>query len=492
MKLRPHQELAIQMCRESFARGNKRIMLAAPCSFGKTITAITMLVNAASRGRRAMFVCDRIKLVEQTIEACERYGIDVGVMQGQDHYMTDHTKQIQIASVHTLMRRRRMPDVDFMVIDEAHVLYQCLKDYMEKCSAVPVVGLSATPFSKGLGKYFQDLIVPITPEQLLDQGYLSPIRYYGGKTADVSKIRKRAIGTGGSDFHPDDLAGAYEDNDELTGDIIKNWMTYAENRQTVAFSPSIKHSKYLVEEFRKAGIEAEHIDGYMDSDLREILMEAHDAGEFKVLSCSRLLNTGWDSPTTSCIIDCFPTRSQIVWVQRVGRGMRTAEGKQDCLYLDHSGNTQRLGFAEQIIPSSLDDGEKRFDETNQVREKKKSEPKPCPACHQMMVGPKCVCGYERPMSERIKTSDEMLVEIKEAKKANRELSAQQKAAFLGELQLYAKTRGYSDGWAAHTYRAKTGVWPNKVTAQPATEVSKETMGFIRHKMIKYNKGKQKA
>ena len=155
MKLRPHQELAIQMCRESFARGNKRIMLAAPCSFGKTITAIHMMVNAASRGKRVLFVCDRIKLVEQTLAACDRYGIDVGVLQA-DHWRTDTRKQIQIASVHTLARKKHVfRDFDFMIIDEAHVLYQTLKDYMDKASAVPVVALSATPFSKGLGKYFK-------------------------------------------------------------------------------------------------------------------------------------------------------------------------------------------------------------------------------------------------------------------------------------------------------------------------------------------------
>lgn len=485
MKLRPHQELAIQMCRESFARGNKRIMLAAPCSFGKTITAIYMMVNAASRGKRVLFVCDRIKLVEQTLAACDRYGIDVGVLQA-DHWRTDTRKQIQIASVHTLARKKHVfRDFDFMIIDEAHVLYQTLKDYMDRCSGVPVVGLSATPFSKGLGKYFQDLVVPITPQQLLAQGYLAPVRYYGGKTVDVSKARSKALATGGSDYHPDDLAQAYEGNDELTGDIVRNWLQHAEGRQTVAFSPSIKHSKFLVEQFREAGIEAEHIDGYMDSDVREILQEAHDAGEFKILSCSRLLNTGWDSPTTSCIIDCFPTRSsRIVWVQRVGRGMRTAEGKDDCVYLDHAGNTARMGFAEDIVPESLDTGEKRFDERNQTKEKKESKPKECPQCHQHFVGIKCVCGYEIPMKERLETTDEMLVELKEAKKANRELSKEQKAAFLGELQFYARTRGYSQGWAAHTYRSKLGVWPNKIAATNAKEVSEETMRYIKHRMIK--------
>ena len=83
--------------------------------------------------------------------------------------------------------------------------------------------------------------------------------------------------------------------------------------------------------------------------------------------------------------------------------------------------------------------------------------------------------------------DEILVELKEAKKANRELSKEQKAAFLGELQLYAKTRGYSQGWAAHTYRSKLGVWPNKIEPAQVTEISQTTMGYIKHRMIRMTK-----
>ena len=85
MKLRPHQELAIQMLRDSLAAGNKRPMLAAPCSFGKTITAAAMLKNALDKGKRGIFICDRVKLVQQSLEAFDRQGLPFGVMQGNHH-----------------------------------------------------------------------------------------------------------------------------------------------------------------------------------------------------------------------------------------------------------------------------------------------------------------------------------------------------------------------------------------------------------------------
>src|SRR5210317_712800 len=81
MKLRPHQETAIEMIRESMRRGHKRIMLAAPCSFGKTITAAAILKSALEKGKRGIFICDRVKLVQQTLEAFDQHGLPFGVMQ---------------------------------------------------------------------------------------------------------------------------------------------------------------------------------------------------------------------------------------------------------------------------------------------------------------------------------------------------------------------------------------------------------------------------
>jgi len=101
MELRPHQEKAVQMLRESLARGNKRPLLAAPCSFGKTITAAYILNEAYKKGRRGIFICDRVKLVQQTLESFTDHQMPFGVMQGS-HELNDPRAPIQIASVQTL------------------------------------------------------------------------------------------------------------------------------------------------------------------------------------------------------------------------------------------------------------------------------------------------------------------------------------------------------------------------------------------------------
>ena len=487
MDLRPHQIKAIEMLRGSIKKGNKRPILAAPCSFGKTITAAYMLNEAVKKGKRGIFICDRIKLIEQSLEEFDGHGMDVGVIQG-NHHMTDHSAPVQIASVQTLARRSRLPDFDFAIIDECHALHKHTIDMMKALNNVVFIGLSATPFSKGLGKYFNDLIVPITPEELLEQGFLCPIHYYGGRKVDTSNLNRRALPTGGTDYDPKSLELAVDRDQTLAGDIVQNWLRHGENSQTIAFSPSIKHSKHMVEIFQANGIAAEHIDGYMEPEMREVMYRAHDAGEFKILSCSKLLNVGYDAPNVRCLIDCYSTTSKIAYCQRAGRIARTAAGKDYAIYLDHSGNVRAHGFAEHIVPTELDMGDKAFSESKQLKTTTESKPWECPDCYQQRVGFNCPCGYEMPVKERLKTDNQTLKRMTSVDKAKATHTEKQKAQFLGELYLHAETKGYKRGWADRLYKSKFGDWPNGMAADEVVAVSDSVKKYIQYDMIRKVKG----
>lgn len=489
ISLRPHQDRAINMLRQSLRAGNKRPLLAAPTGFGKTIVAAQLAINAVAKGKRVLFICDRIKLVQQSLEAMDRFGIDVGVIQGR-HERTKYDAPVQIASIQTLARKPNMPVFDLCIIDETQVLYKAHIAMMEAYNNVPFIGLSATPYSKGLGKYYDDLLVPITTRQLQDQGYLSKAKYYGGAKVNLKGVKTKSLPTGGTDYDPNSLAQSIEKDEKLTGDIIKNWMKHAEGQQTIAFTPSIRHSKELVRQFNEAGISAEHIDGYMPDEERQVLYEAHDAGEFMILSCSQLLNTGYDAPQVSCMIDCYPTKSLITWVQRVGRVLRTHPDKGQAIILDHAGNTGNLGFAEDIVPDILDDGEKRYNEKSLTKDKKEPKVKECPQCYGQFVGMRCSCGYEIPVKEQLEATDEMLVELTAAQKRNKTTAPEAKAQFYSELMAYASIKGYSKGWAAHKYKERMGVWPNKVKPHPISGgISEETRKFITSQNIRNAKRK---
>lgn len=479
MILRPPQQKAVDMLRASLMKGFLRPVVAAPTAFGKTVLAGHLLKSCQDKAKRAIFICDRVKLVSQTIERFRSFGINFGVIQA-DHELTNPGAPIQIASIQTVARRAHMPEFDLAVVDECHITHKHVKQMMEAYNAVPFIGLSATPYAKGMGKHWDDLIVPTTQRELLDMGLLCPVNYYAGKTVSRKGVKQVHLPTGGTDYDQKELARRTESDKTLTGDIIKNWLAHGENAQTIAFSPSIDHSKWMAEQFNAAGIPAVHIDGYMDHDLRDSIYRSHDAGEFKILCCSRLLNTGYDAPQVKCLIDCFPTKSIISWVQRVGRIMRICEGKDYAVYLDHAGNLQHFGmFAEDIIPDALDTGDKPFSEQNQVKEKKEAKVKTCPQCHQEMVGTRCKCGYEIPRHKQITTTDESLERVISI--------TAKKSQFYSEVMKHASETGKSPGWAAHIYKSKFKEWPDRKLHKSVGEVSQETKNYIKSRQIAYAK-----
>ena len=486
MKLREHQITAINQIREEFRKNRgARVMVAAPCSFGKTVLAAHICKSYQDAGKRALFICDRIKLVDQTIDKFREFGINFSVIQAH-HPLYNKESTVQIASAQSLENFRFWPDSDVIIVDEAHSMRKSVKEYLEKWDRIPFIGLSATPYSKGLGKYYKSLLVPTTPRELLSHEYLAPIYYYGGRQASLEGVKTKKLSTGGSDYLDKSLADAIEKDDILAGDIVKNWLKHAAGRMTIAFSPSVAHSKNMVDLFNSNGIPAAHIDGYMDREQQYDLYKAHSEGEFLILSCSRLLNTGYDEPGVSCLIDCYPTKSIIQYVQRAGRAARIADGKENAIYLDHAGNVSRHGFAEDIVPEFLDDGEKKYNERNLTKDKKEPKIKECPQCYGIMIGIKCKCGYEIPIREQIITDNQELEELHsvDAKNWNKKTSKEDKEKFYGMLKHYVMSRGNKPGRAAHMYRERAGVWPNAYKDAKPTPPNDEFKAYLAHLAIK--------
>ena len=488
MQLREHQQKAIDAIRQSFNAGNRKVLLSAPCSFGKTHTAASILKSTQDKGNRGIFFVDRLKLLDQTFTVFDEWGIDYGVIQGD--CIPNPNAPIQIASIQTVTRRdyNRL-DYKLAIVDECHVIWKTIVQQMESFSALKFIGLTATPYTKGLGTIWDDMVVSVTQEKLLEKGYLAPVHYYGGVSINTDGVRKKKISTGTYDYHPDDIAERSEDNAQLTGDIIRNWLEHGENAQTIAFCPSIKMSKGLVYQFQQNGIPAGHIDGYAKLDERKKLFAAHESGEIKILSCSRLLGVGYDSPKTRVLIDCYPTKSPTVFQQRAGRIQRTHSDKPYAIYLDHARNVQRFGFAHLMEPDSLCHKEHKFNETNQLVKKDKKETviKNCPQCGKIMQGLKCICGYEYLIIDIPESDCTMLTRINHAEPA----TMQDKREWMIQLTSIALEKGYKDGWISHKYREKFGVWPKGhdigLDEVENAKISENVLNFVKSRQIAYSK-----
>lgn len=487
--LRPLQESAIAQIRQAIREGHKRIVLMAPTGFGKTLTAAHIIAGALSKGKRPMFVCPAIALVNQTLASFEGEGIrDIGVIQAQ-HERTDFTAAVQIASVQTLIRRT-LPQVDFVLIDEVHITYDKLNQILDGDAwrDKVVIGLSATPWAKGMGLRWTKLVIAATTKGLIDGGFLTPFRVFApASDPDLSKVKI--------------VKGEYEERGAslvmsdklLIADIVKTWLEKGENRPTFLFAVDCAHARFIRAEFLQAGVSCGYIDGNSTDDERKDTFRRFRSGEDKIIASVGCLIAGIDEDVR-CVIDAQPlSKSEIRHVQKIGRGLRTAPGKADLIVLDHAGNTQRIGLVTDIHHDALD---RRRPSEREIDDGEREVPKPvkCPACHAIFAPRKLCpnCGYKFPFKEAknmVATRDGDLVEYGSGKKKQGP-SQQAKGDFYAEVLFIAQEKGYAPGWAAHKYKERYGDWPRE-RRQPVAP-SLETVRYLKHLQIRWARRKEKA
>jgi superfamily II DNA or RNA helicase len=186
----------------------------------------------------------------------EAEGIDcVGVMQGR-HERTDREAPVQVCSIQTVARRKR-PDADLVIIDEAHELHQEVFRWMADCPEVPFVGMSATPWARGLGRYYDDLIVAATTADLIRDGYLAPFVVFAPSQPDLAGVKTVA-----GDYHEAELAERV-DTAKLVGDFIETWQARGANRPTLCYGVTRAHAEHVQQRFLESGISAAYIDCFV-------------------------------------------------------------------------------------------------------------------------------------------------------------------------------------------------------------------------------------
>jgi superfamily II DNA or RNA helicase len=286
---------------------------------------------------------------------------------------------------------------------------------------------------------------------LIDAGYLSRFRVFAPSSPDLEGVRTVA-----GDYREDDLSGVMNKS-ALVADVVATWQERGQNRPTLCFAVDRVHAKHLQEKFQEAGIVAGYIDAYTDITERKRIERQFQAGIIKVVCNVGCLTTGvdWD---VRCIILARPTKSEILFVQMIGRGLRTADGKNDCLILDHSDNHVRLGFVTDIHHENLDEGRDR-----QKTEAKDSValPKKCPSCT-FLKPPKLLtcpaCGFEpKPKCDVVNREGELIEFV--SRQAAKVVSATERQAFYQQLRAIGSARGYKAGWTAVQYKEKFKEWP---------------------------------
>lgn len=495
------QQRALDMLRRDWKQYNS-FMVYSPTGSGKTGLSAFITDGFVSRGMRVLMTCPYTVLVTQTAKRFIQYGLPEDEISyvWRDHPNYDPERKIQIASADTLIRRDFPENIDLLIVDEAHLRRKKMLEVIKYLAAetqVKVIGLSGTPFAPFLGKYYQRLIKPTTIKELMDTGVLCGYEFFAPTKPDLSGVKVTRSDEFGSDYKEDEVAEIMCGAD-LVGDIVSNWLSHGEDRPTVAFCVNVNHANYVTLQFNKAGVNAEVMTAQTPHDERQMMIHRFEQGATKIIVSVGTLIAGFDSDVR-CIIYARPTKSEIRWLQIIGRGLRTAKGKDKCLVFDHSGSVHRLGYPDSIeydtLPSKNDGMKTAVSERE--NEKREKLPKECSQCHYMKPAgvyqcPKC--GHKPLAGEDVDTdASRGLKQISGKKKV---VTKQQKQSWWSQIKFYQRQRAaqgkpVSDGWCAHTFKDKFGTWPNGLQDYPM-EITPEVNNYIKWKQIAFAKGREKS
>jgi DNA repair protein RadD len=449
--LYPDQIQILDEARARFRGGARSVLLLAPTGFGKTVVGAEMVSNSALRGNIIWFLNHRRELIRQTSRSFHEQGIPHGTIQAG--HVSDRLARVQVASVQTITRKLNdLPPPSFIIADEAHhVASASWARIVDQFPNAKILGLTATPWrldGTGLGHWFETMAEGPTTEWLIANNRLSPFRLFAPATPNLTGIK-----TVGGDYERSALASAM-DKPIITGDAVAHYKTLCLGKRAVAFCVGIDHSKNVAAQFRDAGISAAHIDGQMSNEERDQVFQAFERGDIHVLCNVDLIGEGVDVPAIECVILLRPTKSLTHYLQSVGRGLRLAPNKSECVILDHAGNSLKHGLPDDVREWSLADREK----------KSRAAPaevaiKTCSECFYVFrPAPKCPqCGHVPEVKAReIEQVAGTLAEVTSIPRAK--FKKQGKAGSLDDLIRLGRERGYKNPtfWAQKVWASRQG------------------------------------
>lgn len=431
---RPYQVKGEDDIKQCFRDGFKRPLLWAATGSGKGWWTAKFVANALNNHGKILIVIKRRTLIYQTVKMLNKYGnIKASAIIG--NYKTAFDSNVLVCSIDTLARRITKEKYNFLrdfsltIVDEAHDAVSPsyekffwwlegndLNSFDKKIFKENItnfkkyyIGCTATPHKVGNRvHHFWDCVVkPIEPRELMEQGYLTPARVFAPKKIDTTGLR-----TSKGDF---DQKALFErvSKLEVIGDTVSIYKQYGENKSAIVFCVNVTHSKMVAEAFRREGISAIHCDADHSQDERDDATEKLKKGEYKILTNCNIMSTGWDCPSIEIGIFARPTESENLAIQQWGRILRPLKICADCnteygadptcyncgshevkyeknyaVLIDQGNNTSRFGLPFDERKAHLDDSDVKA-----AKNIIKKDIQECPKCFLKMELSEKFCNF---------------------------------------------------------------------------------------------------
>ncbi len=339
---------ALYALEDSRAEGAAKGLVQAATGVGKTYLA----AFDSAKFERVLFVAHREEILKQAARTFQnvRKSDDYGFFYGKQK---DTDKSVIFASVSTLGRAEYLRKeyfaedyFNYLVIDEFHHAvneqYRRIVNYFKPQF---MLGLTATPERMDGKNIYEicDYNVPyeISLKEAINKGILVPFHYYG--IYDETDYSGLHLVRGKYDER--ELTGIYKDNARRYDLIYKHYMKYRSKR-ALGFCCSRQHAEKMAEEFCSRGISSAAVyssaDGRFSED-RDTAIEKLRNQEVRVIFSVDMFNEGLDIASLDMVMFLRPTESPVVFLQQLGRGLRTYKGKEYLNVLDFIGNYEKAG-----------------------------------------------------------------------------------------------------------------------------------------------------
>lgn len=362
---------ALYALEESRSEGAAKGLVQAATGVGKTYLA----AFDSAKYKRVLFVAHREEILKQAAVSFKnvRHSDDYGFFNGKQK---DTDKAVIFASVATLGRKEYLTEdffgpetFDYVVIDEFHHAvndqYQRIVNYFKPQF---LLGLTATPERMDGKNIYEicDYNVPyeISLKEAINKGMLVPFHYYG--IYDETDYSSLHLVKGRYDEK--ELNETYIGNVRRTDLIYKYYMKYRSKR-ALGFCCSRQHAEEMAREFSKRGVASAAVysnaDGEFSEDRDRAVAKLKDQ-EIKVIFSVDMFNEGVDIAALDMVMFLRPTESPIVFLQQLGRGLRTSRGKEYLNVLDFIGNYEKAGRAPLLLSGGKTLGEKAAHAYNDI------------------------------------------------------------------------------------------------------------------------------
>jgi DNA repair protein RadD len=518
--LRPYQRQMMVEAAAQIEAGHNRILIQGATGCGKTHVIASVVKCADAAGFRVLILATRTRIIRQLHERLEQFGIRHGVLAAPLPELIEHSCTVQVASVDTLYRRalvdKRMPlpTADVVIFDEAHLaLGESRVAILEQYPDAIHFGFSATPAKlsgRTLRERFDTLVLGPPVSDLIALQALVRARIFNAPVIEQSELNQVERDSKSGDYTVVDLAERMS-RPKLVGDVLQNWLRIAHGKRTLVFACNKKHGAALAQEFLKAGVAAELLTDQDSEPDREAAIYRLETGKTKVICNCFLMSYGVDVPSVECIVLARPTRSVVLYLQSVGRGMRPSPGKEHVIVIDHGHVIESLGLPHGDFGWSLDDVNvnQRARAEVSARAEGAEKLRTCPECKHLWLvseeGPGCgCCGWApKPKPMRVGALNAQLREMIEQPPGSVTVWDPQVQRFYQEALGYRQTHS-PQKWAQKPKSVRWGCWcatrerfefddtvriPGRFWELSPTSCSTDVAGWLKYRDIKWDRAR---